>query len=322
MFILRKWALAYKYMKNYYRIMLGRKSVYADEAYKGNFIATGFIKEKDLSNHLSDNWREFNKEFIPLFLEQNPEKTKISAGLACGMLWTVTKGIQVGDIVLCPNGQGSYYAGEVTGTYEYHKGEMLPHRRPVRWYTKAISREEMSEVLRNSTGSIGTVSNISKHAEEIETLISGSRPATIVSTDATIEDPSEFALEKHLEDFLVQNWKGTELGKYFDIYEEEGEMVGQQYPSDTGPIDILAISKDKKEIAVIELKKGRASDVVVGQIQRYMGYVKEELAETNQSVRGIIIAFEDDIKINRALAVAPNIEFYTYKIQFKLEKKI
>lgn len=88
-------------MKNYYRIMLGRKSAFAEEAYKGNFIAGGFIKATDLASHLSDNWHGFNKEFIPLFLKHNPEKTKISAGLACGMLWTIIKGVQLGDIVLC-----------------------------------------------------------------------------------------------------------------------------------------------------------------------------------------------------------------------------
>ena len=65
-------------------------------------------------------------------------------------------------------------------------------------------------------------------------------------------------MEKHLEDFLVRNWAGTELGQSYDIYQEDGEMVGQQYPSDTGPIDILAIRKDKKELLVVELKKGRA----------------------------------------------------------------
>ena len=45
---------------------------------------------------------------------------------------------------------------------------------------------------------------------------------------------------------MVKNWMNTELGKRYDIYQEDGELVGQQYPSDTGPIDILAISKDKK----------------------------------------------------------------------------
>lgn len=308
-------------MKNYYRIMLGQKSIYAKEAYGGNYIGAGWLPDIDLSGKLLDNWREFNKKYIPLYLEKNPGKKKVSAGLACGMLHTICKGILLGDIVLCPDGSGNYYIGEVIGDYEFVKGGTLPHRRAVRWFPRGVSREEMSESLRNSTGSIGTVSNISKYADEIESFISGSRHASIVATDETIEDPSIFALEKHLEDFLVQNWHHTELGKHYDIYEEDGEKVGQQYPSDTGPIDILAISKDKKELLVVELKKGRVSDVVVGQVQRYMGYVLEELAEDNQKVKGAIIAFEDDAKIHRALAVAPNIDFYTYKISFKLDKK-
>jgi restriction system protein len=29
-------------MKNYYRIMLGKKSVYVEECFKGNFIGAGF----------------------------------------------------------------------------------------------------------------------------------------------------------------------------------------------------------------------------------------------------------------------------------------
>lgn len=308
-------------MKNYYRIMLGKKSIFAEEARNGNFIGAGWLPDTDLTNKLPDNWREFNQKYIPIYLEQNPDKAKVSAGLACGMLYTISKGILNGDIVLCPNGTGSYLVGEVIGDYDFQKGATLPHRRSVRWFSRTILRDELSDSLRNSAGSIGTVSNISKYAEEVESFISGSRPATIISTDETIEDPSIFALEKHLEDFLVQNWHHTELGKRYDIYEEEGEKVGQQYPSDTGPIDILAISKDKKELLVVELKKGRVSDVVVGQVQRYMGYVQEELAEDNQKVRGVIIAFEDDIKLQRALSVAPNIDFFTYKIHFKLEKK-
>jgi hypothetical protein len=46
----------------------------------------------------------------------------------------------------------------------------------------------------------------------------------------------------------------TELGKEYDIYEEDGEK-GQQYQTDTGPLDILAISKDKKRLLVVELKR-------------------------------------------------------------------
>lgn len=300
--------------------MLGRKSIFADEAYKGNFIGADFGLDIDLTNKLPNNWREFNKEFIPKFLEKHLDKTKVAAGLACGFLYTIAKGIEIGDIVLCPDGKGSYFVGEVTSGYIYQKGEVIPHRRNVRWFSKSIERTKMSEALQNSSGSIGTVSNISKYAEEIEKLIAGDRPPSIIATDESIEDPSEFALEKHLEDFLVQNWKHTELGKKYDIFEEEGELVGQQYPSDTGPIDILAISKDKKELLVVELKKGRVSDVVIGQVQSYMGYVKEELAEPGQKVKGVIVAHEDDLRLQRALSVAQNIDFFTYKVSFKLVK--
>jgi restriction system protein len=300
--------------------MLGEKSSYAELAYKGNFIGAGFLSKINLAHHLHDNWRDFNSEFIPIYLEENPDKTKVAAGLACGMLWTIAKGINVGDVVLSPDGKGYYYVGEVVGDYQYYKNQILPHRRTVKWFSEKIARADMSKELQNSTGSIGTVSRLTKYATELETLLSGNGPQQIVTKDETIEDPSVFALEKHLEDFLVQNWKVTPLGKKYDIYEVDGELVGQQYPSDTGNIDILAISKDKKELLVIELKKGRCSDIVVGQIQRYMGYVKDELAETNQLVKGIIIAFEDDIRIHRALSVTNNIDFYTYKINFKLEK--
>jgi restriction system protein len=166
--------------------------------------------------------------------------------------------------------------------------------------------------LQRSTGSIGTVSTVTKHSEEIDRLIGGNTPPPLIASDEQVEDPTVFALEKHLEEFLVSNWAQTELGKNYDIVEEEGEIVGQQYPSDTGPIDILALSKDKKEYLVVELKKGRASDAVVGQIQRYMGFVLEDLTEPGQSVRGVIIALEDDLRLKRALQVASNIDFYKY----------
>jgi restriction system protein len=301
-------------MKNYIRIMLGKKSMYAQECFAGNFIGADYEICLDLTHRLPDEWRTFNREFIPIYSENHPDKTKVAAGLACGMLWTVSKGINKGDIVLCPDGEGHYHIGEVTGDYFYQPGGILPHRRPVQWFNQTIDRADMSDALRMSTGSIGTVSNITRQ------LIGGISAPQLISTDETVEDPSAFAMEQHLEDFLVQNWAYTDLGKEYDIYQEEGERVGQQYPTDTGPIDILAISKDKKTLLVLELKKGRASDGVVGQTLRYMGYVQEELAEEGQSVKGIIIALEDDQRIRRALTVSPNIAFYRYQISFKLVK--
>lgn len=307
-------------MKNYYRIMLGKKSVHAQECFTGNFIGVDYGIHQDLTHKLPNEWRNFNREFIPIYLENRPGKTKVAAGLACGMLWTVSKGINKGDIVLCPDGEGHYNVGEVNGDYYFQSEGILPHRRSVQWLTQAIARTDMSEALRKSTGSAGSACMLTGHRDEIEKLIGGISAPRLVSTDETVEDPSAFAMEQHLEDFLVQNWEHTALGKEYEIYEEEGERVGQQYPTDTGSIDILAISKDKKTLLVLELKKGRASDVVVGQALRYMGYVQEELAEKGQNVKGVIIAMDDDQRIRRALAVTPNITFYRYIVSFRLVK--
>jgi restriction system protein len=145
-------------MKSYYRVMLGKGSVFAAECFAGGFIGADFDMDEDLSGALSDQWREFNKRFIPVFLTSHPGKPKVTAGLACGALLTIGKGINDGDIVLCPDGAGSYRVGEVTGGYYYASGGQLPHRRRVRWLDVAIAREPMSEALRNSTGSIGIVS--------------------------------------------------------------------------------------------------------------------------------------------------------------------
>lgn len=243
-------------MRNYFRVMLGRKSVHANDCHKDGFIGTDFDLHEDLSRKLPEEWRVFNKTFIPVLLANEPERSKVSAGLACGAIWTVSKGIKRGDIVLSPDGSGSYFVGEVLGDYYYAPGQILPHRRKIQWLNVSIPRAEMSEALQNSTGSIGTVADISSYRTEIESLIGlnpGANPIPHASTDTDIEDPVAFAMEKHLEAFLIQNWNSTELSKEFTIYEEDGEAVGQQFQTDAGSIDILAISKDKKDFLLSNL---------------------------------------------------------------------
>ena len=95
-------------------------------------------------------------------------------------------------------------------------------------------------------------------------------------------------------------------------------VVAQQYQSDTGPIDILAISKDKKEYLVIELKKGLTNDAVVGQTLRYMGFVKNDLAVNGETVRGVVIAHQNDLRLRNALSMVPSIDFFIYQVDFKL----
>ena len=192
-------------MKNYYRIILGKKHENFDEAKKGNFVGVAFLRKIDLSNDLMD-YTEFSAKFVPIYLESNPDETKGAASLACGMLWRTVNEIQIGDIVFCPDGKSTYHVGEISSNYQYHKDSVLPHRREVTWYSKTIPRTEMSKSLKNSAGSISALITITKYADEIESLLSDSRPNMITVSDETVEDASEFALEEQLEDFIVENW--------------------------------------------------------------------------------------------------------------------
>jgi len=311
-------------MKSYYRVMLGRKSSHAELCLKDGFVGADFGVAQDLSNYLDLDWKEFGRKIAPIYATNRPDKSKIAAGLACGALWTIGKGMQFGDVVLAPDGEGSYRAGEVAGDYAYVAGEPLPHRRPVRWLDVVIPREAISEGLLGSASVPLTVvgpNAITAYAEEIDRLIiAGPATSTSLSDPNQPSTESNFALEKHLEEFLVSNWKSTELGQEYDIYDGGDGLVGQQLQTDTGPLDILAISKDKRRLLVVELKKGRAADAVVGQVLRYMGYVKEELAEADQTVLGVIIARDDDTRLQRALSMVPTVSFYRYHVSFQLQK--
>lgn len=218
-------------MKNYYRIILGYKSMFADESYQGNFIGVYFLPDDDLTGQFPDNWKAFNQNFIPVYMAQEPDKSKIAAGLACGSLWTLGKGMQIGDIVLSPNGSDRYYVGEILDDYAYHAGTNLPHRRTVKWYSQTIDRNAMSDQLKNSTGSVGPVSDISKYGEEIETLVSSTLPPTIISTGETVEDPVVLVPEIQLDENMVQNEAENGLGDYKAIILNDDPEQEKDQPS-------------------------------------------------------------------------------------------
>lgn len=182
----------------------------------------------------------------------------------------------------------------------------------------------MSAALRNTVGAANTVVGpgaFNVHRAELERLLAGAPTVEVGEHEQPdTEDLIEFEFEKYLEDFLVTNWDQTSLSGEYSIFEEDGELVGQQYVTDAGTIDVLAISKDKTRLLVVELKRGQASDVVVGQVLRYMGYIKENVAEKNQTVEGVIIALEGDKRMRWALMNVPSITFYRYQVSFKLIK--
>lgn len=133
-----------------------------------------------------------------------------------------------------------------------------------------------------------------------------------------VADPSLFYMESQLEDFLVENWDRTELGKKYDLIEED-DHFSQQYPTGIGKIDILVKDKKTEQYVVIELKKGQTSDDTIGQIARYMGWLEEH--KTNGKLtKGIIVAAQYDERLYYALKKLKDVEVFLYKVDFKLEE--
>ena len=115
----------------------------------------------------------------------------------------------------------------------------------------------------------------------------------------------------------MENWSHTKLGKTWDIYSESGEERGVEYPTGVGKIDILAQKKKGKDFLVVELKRDQTGDATVGQVMRYMTWVRRHMAK-GVKVSGMIIVRETDDKLMYALDGLPNIRLMRYEVRFEL----
>jgi len=307
--------------RNYWVVRLGEGNKYASVAYKRNCIAIGWDGDIDLTKFDELEQKEFVGKIAPRLRESILDRSEKYYAGSARQMYKFAALIKPGDVVMMPADEKVRYLGIVKSEYYYAPQEAdLPyrHRRDVEW-VKTLQKSEFSEKLRNSTGAIMTMFNISKHAEEIENLL-GDTSTLILGKD--IESVEDFGMESHLEDFVVENWdKIDEFKNYEIIKDEEGEIIGQQYVTDIGRIDILAKSKESNEWLIIELKKGKSSDDVVGQTLRYMGWVTQNEADSGDQVKGLIIAGKEDERLRYALSVLPSVDFMTYQVNFTLKRQ-
>ncbi len=129
-----------------------------------------------------------------------------------------------------------------------------------------------------------------------------------------IEAPyTSVSLENDLQNYLAKNPSTIEVG----LKLIEG---GKEYDAKkAGRIDLLCKDKDNGYL-VVELKKGKSGDIVVGQTLRYIGWVQENF-KTNK-VRGIIIVNEEDEKLNFALIPLKSfVQVKYYQVKFEIYDK-
>jgi len=140
-----------------------------------------------------------------------------------------------------------------------------------------------------------------------------------IGTTGTLGEPleaSEFAYEKDLQNFLSRNLDHIETG--LRLYEEE-DITGVEFPVGSRCIDILALDKDNNYI-VIELKVSRGYDRVVGQLLRYIAWIRKNHADAGQHVRGIIIARRISEDLLLACSEVPDITLYEYQLSVSLKR--
>jgi restriction system protein len=276
-------------------------------------VADGFI---------SVGWRDFGDTYgqSEPELRATSEKHSVSP-MSFRMFWNFSREIKEGDIVLARQGRKKIAGvGTVlrTAYYDPRKNtpslqakNNYPNHIDVQWRTDFVPREFDRIVF-----GMQTIYEIDD--ERFRDLVGDLAPIVgIVGTKSADPLPNtEFVLERYLEEFIESNFAAI-FGKNLALYREEG-VSGRQYMTDVGPIDLLAQDTTTGDFVVIELKKGRESDQVVGQTLRYMGWTKENLCKGNQQVRGMIICKSADARLEYALRMTRDISVSYYRIDFTL----
>ena len=128
-----------------------------------------------------------------------------------------------------------------------------------------------------------------------------------------------FPTESHLRDFVVCNLASIDAnGHRLTLYSDKFGKNGIEYTTAVGKIDILA-QDEGGNFVIFELKLTHAPDRAIGQILRYMGWVKRCLAG-EKSVRGVILTGKANEKLKYAVSIIPGIGLFEYDLRFSLHR--
>jgi len=283
----------------------------------------------DLSNgHISIGWPELgdisqlDKPALQAAVGKTyPSSPPATRTLYANMLWAFHHEMRPGDVVVARRGRKVLAAvGDVVraGYFAPGKNPTLSdpsnahsHFLDVRWRDAPRDLQFASIVF-----PMHTLMELSE--EQFQGLLGGNTSASpIAEAPEVLADSNSFVLEKYLEDFIVSNFVSIFKGQ-LQLYTDAQGADGQQFSTDIGIIDILAIEPKTGSYVVVELKKGRPSDQVVGQVLRYMGWVQKNLCTPGQHVKGLVVCREEDPKLTYALAMVTNVQVKYYSVSFSL----
>lgn len=120
------------------------------------------------------------------------------------------------------------------------------------------------------------------------------------------QDREDRLRESAIEDYIVEHWGETPFAAAgVDLHD-------RQYAIPTGVVDLVGWQRKRKAWWIIELKRGKAEDRVVGQLLRYSGWFRKEALRPKESLRGVILAREASNKLRYAVGEIPHAEVWTF----------
>jgi endonuclease len=136
-----------------------------------------------------------------------------------------------------------------------------------------------------------------------------------ITTRGSDDSVGAFAAETHLRDYLASNLHVIEPG--LQPFVDEFGNGHVEYRTPVGNIDIIAVDQHGG-LLVIELKVDRGSDVVAGQILRYVNWVRRHLAD-GRPVRGLIVAKSISERLLYSIDGDPSVEAREYEMTVSLK---
>jgi len=142
---------------------------------------------------------------------------------------------------------------------------------------------------------------------QVNNLIWSATRGEMEGPQEALESYASVSLEKDLRDYLAQHPSALEKGLKLVEKEFDTKEVGQ--------IDLL-LADNKGHNVVVELKKGRKSDDVVGQLSRYLGWV---MKNRTKKARGIIVVNEPDNRLEYSIIPFQGIiRIKYYRVKFEV----
>ena len=218
-------------------------------------------------------------------------------------------------------------------------GDVFTREQAVQWFAKEYPKVKQGTVtahlirlstnaqtrLHYSVKADGSDDHIFKiDSNQFRLYQPGLDPEPIYNEVAVVEDTplkreervsGQFAYEHNLRDYLAKNLQLIEPG--LKLYTDE-DINGVEYPVGGRFIDLLAVDSAGNYV-VIELKVSKGYDRVVGQLLRYVNWIKLNLADQHETVRGIIIARTINEDLQLACMTVAGATLMEYELEVRIQ---